>query len=266
MKKNILLITCFFITQFGIAQVLLNEDFNSYASGHLNTDYTGITPGQSGWMIKRSNNANATAIVSPESGKGNVVTFTTNSTLNEYIMIQQAIDALWNNRTAGNNVLKFEYEVFGTGFFIAEGSIWDGGINFINLRFLATSGHRIEARTIGSVTTNQILQSYTSATFPYNTWHKVEFFYDYTAKKAYYYIPNLNLFRVDNIVSAITNLQDNISLIGSGIKIGSLVKYDNIKLTALPSVPSYILSANEIVSAKFNMYPNPATNVVKITN
>src|SRR5690606_25516297 len=130
----------------------------------------------------------------------------------------------------------------------------------------ATSAYRIEARTSGSGATNQTLQSYTSATFPYNTWHKVELFYDYTAKKAYYYIPNLNLFKVDNIISTITNLPDNICVYGSGLKIGSVVKYDNIKLTALPSVPNYILSANEMVSAKFNLYPNPATNVVNIIN
>src|SRR5690606_36228009 len=130
--------------------------------------------------------------------------------------------------------------------------------------FKSTSAYRIEAQTVGAGTTNLTLQSYTSATFPYNTWHKVEMFYDYTAKKAYYYIPNLNLFKVDDMLSI--GLQDNISVSGSGIKIGSVVKYDNIKLTALPSVPPYILSANEIVSTKFNMYPNPATNVVNITN
>jgi hypothetical protein len=245
----------------------LSEDFNSYATGHLNTDYSGTTAGQGGWVIKRSNNANATAMVTPETGRGNVVTFTTNSTLNEDIRIQQnmsVISALWSNRTAGNNVLKFEYEVYGTGFFIAEGSLWYSGLNFMTLRFKSTSAYRIEAQTVGAGTTNLTLQSYTSATFPYNTWHKVEMFYDYTAKKAYYYIPNLNLFKVDDMLSI--GLQDNISVSGSGIKIGSVVKYDNIKLTALPSVPPYILSANELVSAKFNMYPNPATNVVNITN
>ena len=182
MKKITFLATALIVSYFANAQVLLSEDFNSYPAGHLHTDYTGTTPGQGGWVIKRSNNANATAMITPETGKGNVVTFTTNSTLNENISIQQAIDALWNNRTAGNNVLKFEYEVYGTGFFIAEGSIWDNAINFINLRFLATSGHRIEARTVGSGPTNQILQSYTSSTFPYNTWHKVELFFDYNGK------------------------------------------------------------------------------------
>jgi len=270
MKKNILLITCFFITQLGFAQVLLSEDFNSYPAGHLNTDYINNTPGQGGWVTERHANAAATVMVTPETGRGNVISFTTNGNFsNEYVIVKQnigVITALWNNRTAGNNVLKFEYEVFGTGIFIAEGSILHNTINFITLCFKSTSAYRIEARTVGSGVTNQTLQSYTSSTFPYNTWHKIELFYDYTAKKAYYYIPNLNLFKVDNIVSAITNLQDNISVHGSSLKIGSVVKYDNIKLTALPSVPPYILSANELVSAKFNMYPNPATNVVNITN
>lgn len=270
MKKYLLLITTSLFTHIGNTQVLLSEDFNSYTPGHLNNDYTNNTPEQGGWVLERHANANATAMVVPETGKGNVLTITTNGNFsNEYVIVKQntgVISTLWNNRTAGNNVLKFEYEVYGTGFFIAEGSLWGSGLNFMTLCFKSTSAYIIEARTLGSGVTNQTLKSYTSSTFPYNTWHKVEVFYDYTAKKAYYYIPSLNLFKVDNIVSTITNLQDNISVNGSGLKIGSIVKYDNIKLTALPSVPPYILSANEMVSVKFNMYPNPATNVVNITN
>src|SRR5690606_14967548 len=44
--------------------------------------------------------------------------------------------------------------------------------------------------------------------------------------------------------------------------------YDNIKITALNAVPPNIvtLSTNEQLAEKFNMYPNPATNVVNITN
>src|SRR5690606_29157175 len=46
----------------------------------------------------------------------------------------------------------------------------------------------------------------------------------------------------------------------------SVVKYDNIKVSALQTLPSYILSTNEQLAAKFNLYPNPATNVVTIAN
>src|SRR5690606_24308624 len=45
-----------------------------------------------------------------------------------------------------------------------------------------------------------------------------------------------------------------------------VVKIDNIKVSGLKTLPSYILSTNEQLSAKFNLYPNPATNVVNITN
>src|SRR5690606_15933932 len=41
---------------------------------------------------------------------------------------------------------------------------------------------------------------------------------------------------------------------------------DNIKLTALKSVPPHVLSAATHLSDKFNIYPNPVSNVVTITN
>src|SRR5690606_22641031 len=121
MKKITLLIAYFFIVPLGSAQVLFEEDFNSYPAGHLNTDYTGTTAGQGGWLTQRHANAIATAMVVPETGKGNVLTITTNGTFSsEYVGIIQddgIIDTLWSNRTAGNNVLKFEFEIYGSVFF-----------------------------------------------------------------------------------------------------------------------------------------------------
>src|SRR5690554_6527162 len=118
MKKIILLATCVLTTSLGRTQVLFSEDFDSYPAGHLNTDYTGTTTGQGGWRVERFANAVATVMVAPETGKGNVLTMTTNSTAGQHVFIQQddgIIDALWNNRTAGNNVLKLEFEVYGSG-------------------------------------------------------------------------------------------------------------------------------------------------------
>src|SRR5690606_5682127 len=43
-------------------------------------------------------------------------------------------------------------------------------------------------------------------------------------------------------------------------------KLDNIKITALNAVPPHVLSAESFLATKFNIYPNPATNVVNITN
>jgi len=43
-------------------------------------------------------------------------------------------------------------------------------------------------------------------------------------------------------------------------------KLDNIKITALKAVPPYILSTENFLAEKFNVFPNPANNVVNITN
>ncbi|RRA93298.1 T9SS type A sorting domain-containing protein [Paenimyroides viscosum] len=270
MKKYIFLIASIFIAQFNIAQVLFTEDFNSYSTGHLNNNYTNNTPGQGGWVIRNDTKPGiiVTAMVTPENGKGNILNITNNGAVaNRWLAIQQSIgviDGLWNNRMVGNNVLKLEYEVYGSGSFHADGRAIYNNSSLIDL-YINSPSFSIEAIHINSINTNRILKNYTASTFPNNIWIKIELFIDYTNQKAYYYIPTLNLFRADNI-SPNNYIPQNIDFIGYIIQPGSVVKYDNIKLTALPSVPSYILSANEMVSAKFNMYPNPATNVVNITN
>src|SRR5690554_1175466 len=267
MKKNILLaITCVLVSSLGSAQVLFEEDFNSYPAGHLNTDYTGTTTGQGGWRAERHANAIATAMVASEAGKGNVLTMTTNGTFsNEYVTIQQddgIIDALWNNRTAGNNVLKFEFEVYGSGIFVVSSGLFNQNLWLMAMNFKTTL-RRIEGYNSGN--SQFILKQYDATTFPYNMWIKAELFIDYNTQKAYFYIPTLNLFRSDAIINN-SKTPDNIKFQASGLKPTSVVKFDNIKLTALQSVPAYILSANEWVSSQFNLYPNPAANVVNITN
>ncbi len=270
MKKNILLITTCLITHLATAQVLLSEDFNSYPAGHLNTDYTGNTAGQGGWVTER--HGSVTAMVTPETGKGNVVSITTSNNLNEGITIQQnmgVINALWNNRTTGNNVLKYEYEVYGIGWFntvsgISYTTTSNGAI--IDMRLYSSGNSYIETLQLGAIGGSyKRLKNYTSTTFPHNLWLKVELYVDYDSNKFYTYLPTLNLFSAGIKSSSIAD-PHQIYLFTNALKPGTVVKYDNIKLTALPSVPTYILSANEIVSAKFNMYPNPATNVVNITN
>ncbi|WKW45800.1 hypothetical protein P3875_08380 [Myroides sp. JBRI-B21084] len=56
MKKNITRTISLFlllITHLTNAQVLFNENFDSYPTGHLNTDYTQTTPGHGGWLVSR---------------------------------------------------------------------------------------------------------------------------------------------------------------------------------------------------------------------
>ena len=132
--------------------------------------------------------------------------------------------------------------------------------------FFASTGHRIATSHAYSSNGYIVLKQYDATTFPYNVWIKAELFIDYNTQKAYFYIPTLNLFRTDTIFNNKT--PDNMRFTGSYLQLTSVVKFDNIKLSALQSVPAYIdaLSANEWVSSQFNLYPNPAANVVNITN
>lgn len=272
MKKYLLLITTSLFTQIGNTQVLLSEDFNSYPTGHLNNDYTGATVGQGGWVVLGLSNGSATAMVAAEAGKGNVLTFLIKGTSDGASFKQNngIVQGLWNNRTIGNNVLKLEYELYGLGNFDA----------FLGLHFFYNNTHYfplmitrfhsdnpnyyISSRHHSNFLNLIIMEKYNVNTFPYNTWIKIEMYIDYTNKKAYTYIPILNLFGVDSAINIMN--PENILFGAAELKPGSVVKYDNIKLTALSSVPSYILSATKIASAKFNIYPNPTTNVVNITN
>lgn len=269
MKKITFLTTAFILSFLANAQVLFTEDFNSYPAGHLNTDYTGTNAGQGGWFLKRHASSIATAMVTPETGKGNVLSIRTTGTFSNegFDARQNGIDILWNNRTAGNNVLKMEYEVYGNGFFSAVAGFLNFGTVLMGLDFVSTNLYLIRGGHLGSSqSTNSTLKNYTATTFPYNMWIKAELYIDFNTLKAYTYIPTLNLFKVDTIYPHKHETPDNIYISAQGLKPSSVVKYDNIKLSALPTVPAYILSANEMVSATFNMYPNPATNVVNITN
>ncbi|WKW46822.1 T9SS type A sorting domain-containing protein [Myroides sp. JBRI-B21084] len=274
MKKHLLFIATCLIIHLASAQVLFTEDFNSYPTEHLNTDYTGATAGQGGWVVERYTGSTATAMVTPESGKGNVLTMATTGTfVIQVINILQSsgvIDALWNNRTAGNNVLKLEYELYGSGNFYSYGQLDNNTQPIFAYTCFVNKApkYTIGAKHSGSLNIGQALvKNYTAATFPHSLWHKVEMFIDYTGLKAYFYIPTLNLFEAHAIDPNKNYTPDNIKFQANSLVPGSsVVKYDNIKLSALQTVPAYILSAHNIVSAKFNMYPNPATNVVNITN
>src|SRR5690606_10991413 len=122
----------------------------------------------------------------------------------------------------------------------------------------------------------------TATTYPklyyktaYNhTWIKVEMYIEYNAStntsSVYTYVPSLNYLAVYER-SGFNFLSSDVLKIGANVQhckqafIGALMKYDNFKLSAIPTRPAHV-GVNEQLTAKFTMYPNPATNVVNITN
>jgi hypothetical protein len=273
-KFTIYLFLCF-VTPIMKGQVLFSEDFDSYTAGHLNTDYTNNTPGQGGWRVsKATNNPNGGAIVVAEAGKGNVLQMATtaNTTLVQGVSFGQPPgNIVWNNRTAGNNILKFEYEVFTDGDCGTGGSVTGtnafSSASFTGMTLRPTISKDIVAlhQSNESGGTQTItMQNYNNTVFPFKMWLKVEVYVDYNTKDAYYYIPTLNLQKSAKFTH--TKVPEGLAFVTSSMKSASIVKYDNIKLTAIQTLPSYILSNNEYLANKFNLFPNPAESVVNITN
>src|SRR5690606_19691919 len=107
--------------------------------------------------------------------------------------------------------------------------------------------------------------------FPSNIWVTLELFIDYTADKVYFSIPSMNFVRVfdTNFFLSLTNPvspEDPKNDEPVGIHISNsidIAKVDNFSIEALNQIP---LNIQEWVSSKFNVFPNPVTDVVTITN
>src|SRR5690606_1629301 len=109
-----------------------------------------------------------------------------------------------------------------------------------------------------------ILKNYNTTPFPHNMWIKAEMFVDYNANNVYFYIPTLNIQATAPFYH--NTIPFSLDFVFGALNTTSILKFDNIKVSGLKVLPSYILSTNEQLATKFNMYPNPATNVVNITN
>jgi len=267
MKKNTFFtLTCILIGYLVNAQVLFTENFDSYTNGDLNASYDNTTPGKGGWVTGGLNNLTAKAIVTPETGMGKVLEVsstnaTTPTTLSENININKDIELLWKNRAAGNNILKFKFDCYIADNIITNVHLAGSGVagNLLRISYNAQLNQII---VVADGKVNHLKNN--ADPFPFAIWITTEMYIDFNTNKIYYYIPNFNMFYSTTSTSNL--LPKKLHFFAGAIYTKSAVKYDNIELSALPSLPSYILSSKELTSAKFSIYPNPAENIVTITN
>ncbi len=296
MKKIIFLVFVSFLMHHDIdAQVLYNETFDNYTLGNLGTDPSGAVPGQGGWyteMFQTVNNNYAT--ITAETNKGKALTLASAATApykcNLFVK-RTDMATFIDQRSAGNNVLKFEIEYF-TGTQHGKGSnsahhrfgLYYNNPALLNdplvqFSFQSTTGD------VGAYCQDQSKIIYLDnnpnnlpnhrPTMPFNTWVTFIVYLDYNNKKAYFETPYFNAVTVADFLtsSSSTNLIEDFKPLVLQFNFSSDVnttqvfnKYDNIKITALKSVPPNVVSSPTFLSKKFNLYPNPATEIVNITN
>src|SRR5690554_6620473 len=293
MKKYLLYLTATFLTaHFTDAQVLYTENFNNLTVGNLCTDPTGVIPGQGGWKTKcfalpMYINNNYFEIVT-EPGRGKVLKLTADQNVGVRAFIND-LDLLWNNRNPGNNVCNIESDFF-TGEHPAVPGYLPPYRRFNHTFGVSNTNIEYPSRTIIGMNHHQIMSSLilliyneginhrvipqSIINFPEKTWLKFEIHLNYPLQKAYFFIPTLDVYlETDQFLklSTASNPMDDftptsfiIHIMGDeDIAKEVFVKYDNIIISAVDKAP---LSVTELISSKFNIFPNPSNDVVTITN
>lgn len=147
--------------------------------------------------------------------------------------------------------------------------------NIVNKNF-------IYARSLDDFGTNNVLKlgndSGNVDSLPVNTWISFIVYLDYNNRKAYVETPYFNKVAVGDFLSKSTsnNLIEDFKPVLLSLYADAAIanasqmvhKFDNIKITGLKVVPPNIiaLSINEQLATKFSVFPNPANNIVNITN
>lgn len=299
MKKQLLFLAALISCTLANAQVLYTEDFNSYTVGNLGTDYSGQTPGQGGWYTESLlpppqytyNPSNNEYQIATEPLRGNILQIQPLALIGELgrNVFRTDLDTYWQQRTNGNNILKLSFDKYIDD---SDDSWMQLKINlFSNEGRLASfdyapypqymSGNINGARGDFNISQTGLpfMLNGQPLKLPLNTWVTFELYIDYATNNYYFYIPTINYVAKK---TATINLQlggteqYNDSVTKILVAYRKLVnqpstntytpKIDNINLSALNTIPAQILSINEVLAKSFNLYPNPATNIVNITN
>lgn len=261
--KNLYIILFLIAFQSTNAQVLWSDDFDSHPVGLLSTDPTGATPGYGGWHVKTT--FGQIQIV-PESGRGNILAIGWVQNLNgawgEYCT-QGNIDILWNTRNKSNSILKFEFEtqawINSTNQSSFHQHVYVGKNNLANEQFWCRVFKNISTIQLGSLSGSNVV-AYN------NVWIKVEIYIDYTTNTMHYYVPGYS-YRMEKFNTIDQPQQVTVYgwFAGAPNPPQISIKMDNMKISAIQTLPSY-LNVDEFLTSKFNVFPNPATDIVTITN
>ena|SRR5690554_1379810 len=282
------------------SQVIWNEDFDNYTTGNVDTinianfttPFSSYMMSQGDWMFweiphSYSSAPQYTITIETEPGRGKIMKIQDIPVANTLPTVQGTslfaqkmipnIDVLWNNRTAGNDILKYEIEFH----FGVEGSV--SGPVYMEILSISRQNsiipNNIPAIAISLNKDSELVG--TISPFPYTEfwefltpwmWQKVIAYVDYTTGYVYFEVPYLNLAvkSQDYLSGQYLKLFNHFEIIfrtdvavNGGFRQPNVVKLDNIKVEAVNTLP---LSLEKLASTTFKVFPNPATDVLTVTN
>ncbi len=298
MKKNTFLSILMLLISNSInAQVLLNENFDNYTIGNLGTDVTGTVLGQGGWatLVPAQGNNSDFQIIS-ETGMGKVLAIKSADCISINNLrcgkraFKEGLEPLWKNRNQGNDVLKLEFDYY-TGEPFGNQSLPShyvisvfsndplGSFSIFpnNKKILFAA---VPDKHYGYDSGGGGIQHLLYDSFQNQTWINVALYVDFTTSQVYFEVPSLGIthrfdlpFQLNTSINPLTGfMYDSPKKIQIDVggdypspsKQPQIIKVDNFKLSAINKAPTAYIK--DVISSKFNIFPNPATNIVNITN
>ena len=289
MKKTTFLafITLLFFNSVN-AQVLWSEDFDNFVLGNVGTDVTGTIPGQGNWYTRNASKlddiSNENFKIEYEAGRGKYLILKS-TMIDERVVykltsryIKKDIGSVWSLRDTVNNILKIEFEYnyyfypnpnSGSGYF---------HIKLTNNQDTYGQGYQL----ISCLGCNGLMYySHNGAGNVYalpnlianpNSWHKMIIYVDIDNDESYIEFPFKNYVVKSHFKNHAGLSYNPLDLNSFDINFTSednfygqsFLKVDNIKISAINILPT--LNIIDLDASKFNLYPNPATNIVNISN
>lgn len=284
-KKLLFLCTALGAFSFANAQEFFYDNYNTLTVGNVGTDVAGTATGQGGYYTFGTGSTNANyQIISDTPAQGNVVQLTGSATATGNRFMYKDITAGWAARTAGNNVLNVEFDIYTGGattsknsarvdIYNSDGSVALGGL-MLNLETKAISGiayydpNNGGVNPVGTYSFN-LGASNAVVNLTASSWVRVGISYNTTTRQVIWKGPGFYTGLIGAVPATGTNSPseiDYIHLAGTANTVSATSKFDN--LMARANATENLLgnsSFNSTVATFSNVYPNPVVDFASIS-
>ena len=302
MKKLLLSLSVSFFVGSLSAQVITSENFDSFFTGNVGTDFTGMTPTNNIYTLSTNDDTSTTvATTSTNAGNDNYqivasdathinalqITGTNGSKGRRQLWFDGFTDA-WDFRDAGNDIIEAEFDMYTgagggasknrTGLYIynADRTKILGGFSYqVETRVISGVAYYDATATAGGMITNYLFYlgtGSTNITLAANTWVRLGVSFNKTTGQVIWKGPGIN----GQVPGAATAVDpDRVSFVSqSGSTTttpivtnaaASTLLFDNFIVKA--SATDTLLAVNKVSNVTaFSVFPNPATTVINVSN
>lgn len=296
-KRNLFLISfnlCFLVS---FSQILQSENFNNLVLGNVGNSFS--FPGQAGFETIGTNGFSSTTtnagnsnfqIVEDLGGQSKSFQLTSpNGNGGNRLMWQGGLDADWNNRIAGNDVVQFEF-TFNTGDATTSRSYFGMQLYDQNLNFVVGYAYSTETRELTGVAflkngmgvpTNLsiqlergglILNQNTTYTLrcSYNSitgevlWNP-DFRTNSTGVAPVLWVPNQIPYRL-NFIATSQSVNFNVSPPDLGNSIATTILYNSFEIKAIAASELLSNERDVLKDNDITVFPNPAKNLLNVVS